>query len=98
MQSVVGEIVALGVIDIEDVADPEPGNPGMGERLASLGIFDSVPPYAGAEDGDALRTLLHTPAERRPRMEAGYPGGVRSLQHDEEGVVGAVASELGRDG
>jgi hypothetical protein len=46
VQSVVGEIVALGVMDIEDVADPEPGNPGLGDCLASVGIFDSVPSYA----------------------------------------------------
>ena len=93
-----GNVLAFGVGDVEDVGDAEPAELHRGNPLgcaALRGFLGGQLAHAGCKDCDALCTLLDVAAKRLPRMETGNPLGLGPLKENEQLVIEGVVMKPG---
>ena len=88
-----GERVAVGLGDVEDVDDLEAAEDAGGFVACVVGVAVCSAVGAGGEDGDALLAASDLSAEGLPGPVSGDVGGVGLLQEDQQQVVERVRAE-----
>src|SRR5262249_54399748 len=93
-----GERVAVGLVDVEDVDHHASGDGGDRGFVAGGGADDGGHAPAGGRDPDGVLSTPDVAAEALPAPVAGDVGRLGALSEDGDGVPEAVAVEARGDG